>query len=134
MFKKTKEKFHDRTKDSINNISSLRKLISYRFKNIFRDRKFNQENLENDFNLVLEKWGLESEQIPQVCKDLKGRIFLHGLVFFIGTLLLFQGYLFLGVLLCFCSFIGISTAKWRIFVLQKQQFISFSKYSSLIFR
>ncbi len=128
MLEKYKEKFHSRTKDSVKNISFLKQLLSKRLANFLIDRKANQANLSLDFELVLQAWGLSSWQIPLVCKDLKSRIFLYIPIFLIASILILQGFFFLGILLYLCTFIGISTTTWRISILQKKQFISYKKY------
>lgn len=128
MFKKTKEKFHKNTKDSFENIGELKEKVKYRYSNFLQGRKENPSMYDDNFALVLEKWGIENNELEQVKHDLKMRCLVLCLPLFISIVLLIQQSYFTGLLVLVSALIAILTALWRFNVLKTKTFKPFHHY------
>lgn len=128
MFKKTKEKFHKNTKDSFENIGELKEKVKYRYSNFLQGRKENQSIFEDNFPLVLQKWGIEEHELEQVKKDLKMRCLVLLLPLFIGIVLFIQASYFLAVIVSLSALVAILSSLWRLKVLKTENFQPFHHY------
>lgn len=102
---------------------------------LFRNNrgKENQQALENDFNNVLEAWGIMGvENVPNVIFCLRMRIvilialpLLYAFVAITG--LTGKSFLIFGLVAVPCLF-GILTTAWRIWVLKHSRFMPFGRW------
>lgn len=95
--------------------------------------KEKQQDLENDFNNVLEAWGIiEVGNVPNVVFCLRLRIVILAVLPLLYVLVAITGltgksFLIFGLVAVPCLF-GIMTTAWRIWVLKHSRFMPFDRW------
>lgn len=92
-----------------------------------------QQELESDFNAVLDKWGIASpENLGEVIFCLRLRMFVLAILpLFYGIIALFlrtfNSLIVFGLLAIPCMF-GVLATSWRVWVLRKARFVGFWRW------
>lgn len=121
-------------KESQGHVQALKHDFQARLDTFKKERSSeDQQALEEDFNNVLEKWGIVStENIGEVIFCLRLRLWILALVpgcygvmaLFMRT---FNSLLVFTLLAIPCSF-GVLTTAWRIWVLKNTRFVAFTRW------
>ena len=139
MFKRLKQVFqwvvgpNSIQQDYINaktHVQGLNAELRSRLDNLSRDRDTPQEALAEDFQRVLDAWGMREEDIQHVVNTLYIRVVVLLLPAFLGCIVLWQWHNTLTALsavpLFLASIAGVSVTLWRIFILKGKQFYPFN--------
>ena len=134
MFKNIRDNIATRIAPTQAHWSELRGEISARFQSFGQGRDSGlQKALEDDFSLLLEAWGIESEaDIPGILRDLRLRcLILAGPVVaaLVAVFLTpgFAAYLTLA-LIALPSLFGLLTNIWRMSILKNRAFLPFHRW------
>lgn len=117
-----KQRIDEMTQPTLDHWSDLNADLQNRRKNFMRNRTVNQELLEENFQLLLNAWGMRESDIPHVLKSLRLRIILFFIPLVLAGIMLAQGSYLAAVIFSLVSIVGILSAYWRISILESRQF------------
>ncbi len=124
-----KENIKKMIQPTFNHWSALKSDFKSRVKKFSYNRTKSESDLAQDnFQLVLNAWGMRSSDIDHVLISLRLRYLLFLLPIIIGIILIFLKYHFSAVFLTITGIVGILTTAWRISILKNQQFVPFLKW------
>jgi len=134
MFGKVKENIAERLTPTREHWAGLRGEIAARFGKFRQGRDSGlQKTLEDDFSLLLQAWGIESEaEIPRILRDLRLRclILIGPIVAALLAMLITPGFAssLTLALISLPSLFGLLTCVWRMSILKNRAFLPFHRW------
>lgn len=117
-----KQRIVDLTQPTLDHWDDLSADFKSRRSNFFRNRSVSQGLLEDNFQLLLNAWGMSKADIPVVIRTLKVRVAILLLPLLLAALLAAQGFLILSLIISAAVVFSVSTTLWRISILKSMRF------------
>ena len=134
MFNKMRNSVASRIFPTREHLSALRADLRERLRGFKSDREqARQKELEDDFALVLEAWGIWDEaDLPGILRDLRLRCLILAAPIFVAILAAFlsrghMSFVTLALVAPPCL-VGIAVTRWRMAVLRNRVFLSFPRW------
>ncbi len=128
-FSRKKAKISRMTQPTLDHWASLKTDFHNRLDNLSRNRtKSASVFAENNFQVLLNAWGMRYSDIPHVLKSLYIRLYLFIFLLIFSVFPAVQGYYIPATCFLVVGVTGILTTAWRISILKSERFIPFVKW------